>query len=146
MSIDAIDRKILAALAGDGRMSIKELAARIGLSAPSTSERLRRLEDDGVVQRFTLELNPKALGYQLQAIIRIKPLPGRLASVEKALLEMDEIIECDKVTGDDCFVVRVHLRSIEDLDRLVDRLAQQAEINTSLVKAVTVPRRLPPLD
>lgn len=146
MSIDAIDRKILAALAGDGRMSIKELAARIGLSAPSTSERLKRLEDDGVIQRFTLELNPKALGYQLQAIIRIKPLPGRLASVEKALLEMDEIIECDKVTGDDCFVVRVHLRSIEDLDRLVDRLAQQAEINTSLVKAVTVPRRLPPLD
>lgn len=146
MSIDAIDRKILAALAGDGRMSIKELAARIGLSAPSTSERLKRLEDDEVIQRFTLELDPKALGYQLQAIIRIKPLPGRLASVEKALLEMDEIIECDKVTGDDCFVVRVHLRSIEDLDRLVDRLAQQAEINTSLVKAVTVPRRLPPLD
>lgn len=146
MSIDAIDRRILAALAGDGRMSIKELAARIGLSAPSTSERLKRLEDDGVIQRFTLEVNPKALGYQLQAIIRIKPLPGRLASVEKALLEMDEIIECDKVTGDDCFVVRVHLRSIEDLDRLVDRLAQQAEINTSLVKAVTVPRRLPPLD
>ena len=146
MSIDAIDRRILAALAGDGRMSIKELAARIGLSAPSTSERLKRLEDDGVIQRFTLEVDPKALGYQLQAIIRIKPLPGRLASVEKALIEMDEIIECDKVTGDDCFVVRVHLRSIEDLDRLVDRLAQQAEINTSLVKAVRVPRRLPPLD
>ena len=146
MSIDETDRRILAALAGDARMSIKELAGRIGLSSPSTSERLKRLQDDGVIRGFTLEINPKALGYQLQAIIRIKPLPGKLSSVEKALLEMDEIIECDKVTGEDCFVVRVHLRGIEDLDGLVDRMARHAEINTALVKAVTLPRRLPPLD
>lgn len=145
-AVDDIDRQIIALLAEDARQSIKELAAAVGLSSPSVSERLKRLTETGVIRRFTVDLAPKALGYQFQAIVRIRPLPGKQQAVEKLLREMPEVIECDKVTGDDCFIARMHLRDIEELDSLLEDLTRWAETNSSLVKAMTVPRRLPPLD
>lgn len=145
-AVDDIDRQIIALLAEDARLSIKELAAAVGLSSPSVSERLKRLTETGVIRRFTVDVAPKALGYQFQAIVRIRPLPGKQQAVEKLLREMPEVIECDKVTGDDCFIARMHLRDIEELDSLLEDLTRWAETNSSLVKAMTVPRRLPPLD
>lgn len=144
-AIDSIDRQIIALLAEDARLSIKELAGKVGLSSPSVSERLKRLTETGVIRRFTVDVAPKALGYQFQAIVRIRPLPGKQPAVEKLLREMEEVIECDKVTGDDCFIARMHLHDIEELDSLLEELTRWAETNSSLVKALTVPRRLPPL-
>jgi Lrp/AsnC family leucine-responsive transcriptional regulator len=142
--LDELDRKLIAILSEDARISLKDLAGRVGLSSPSTSERLKRLEERGVIRAFTIEIDPAALGYQLQAIVRIRPLPGKLHMVEKLIGEIPEFSECDKVTGDDCFIGRLHLRSIEHLDKILDRIADKAETNTSIVKAQPVRRRLPP--
>lgn len=142
--LDDLDRKLVAILSEDGRISLKDLAQRINLSSPSVSERLRRLEEKGVIRAFTIDVDPVALGYQLQAIVRIRPLPGKLHIVQRLIEEIPEFSECDKVTGDDCFIGRLHLRSIEQLDQILDRIADKAETNTSIVKAQPVRRRLPP--
>jgi Lrp/AsnC family transcriptional regulator, leucine-responsive regulatory protein len=143
--IDGIDSAILKLLAGNARLSLKELAASIPLSAPSTSERLRRLEERGVIRAYTVDLEPKPLGHVLQAIVRVRPLPGRLRVVQELLESMPEIVECDKVTGDDCFVARLFARSMEHLDELVERLAVEASTNTAIVKGQVIARRQPPI-
>ncbi|HEX4709253.1 Lrp/AsnC family transcriptional regulator [Phenylobacterium sp.] len=143
--LDDLDRSIIEVLATDGRISLKDLASRVGLSSPSVTERLRRLEDRGVIRAFTVDVDPAALGYGLQAIVRIKPLPGKLAAVQALIEQIPEFTECDKVTGDDCFVGRLYVHSIEQLDRILDRITDKAETSTAIVKATPVRRRLPPL-
>jgi Lrp/AsnC family leucine-responsive transcriptional regulator len=143
--LDDIDRRLLEILIKDARISLKELAAQVGLSSPSVSERVRRLEERGVIRGFTVEIDPQALGYQLQAIVRIRPLPGKLHIVQKLIEDMPEFGECDKVTGDDCFVARLYVRSIERLDGILDRIADKAETSTAIVKSKPIERRPPPL-
>jgi Lrp/AsnC family leucine-responsive transcriptional regulator len=145
MMLDDIDRQIVEALIRDSRASLKELAQTVGLSSPSVSERVRRLEERGVIRGFTLDIDPPALGYPIQAIVRIKPMPGKLHLVQKLIMETPQFGECDKVTGDDCFVARLYVRSIEELDGLLDRIADKAETSTAIVKAQPIRRRPPPL-
>lgn len=90
-------------------------------------------------------MNLAALGYTLQALVRVRPLPGLLHKVDKYIQAMPECIESDKVTGEDCFVIRLVVRSIEQLDVLLDGLAEHAQCNTSIVKSSPVKRRLPPM-
>jgi Lrp/AsnC family transcriptional regulator, leucine-responsive regulatory protein len=142
--LDQIDRRILEILLADARISLKDLAQQVDLSSPSVSERLRRLQERGVIRAFTVDVDPKALGYSLQAIVRIRPLPGKLHIVQKLIEQIPEFGECDKVTGDDCFVARLHARSIEQLDQILDRIADKAETSTSVVKAQPITRRPPP--
>ena len=144
-TLDDTDRALLAALAEDARQPVSELARRVGLSAPSTAERLRRLETQGVIERFTVQIDPRALGYTLQAIVRVKPLPGQLHLVEEVIRRIPEFVECDKVTGDDCFICRLYLRSIDQLDEILSKVTERAETSTAIVKSTPVPRRLPPL-
>nr|WP_201743124.1 Lrp/AsnC family transcriptional regulator [Atlantibacter hermannii] len=143
--IDDIDRQILACLAEDARLSLKVLSGKVGLSSPSTAERVKRLEEKGVIQGYGARINLAALGYSLQALVRVKPLPGMLHKVEKMIQAFPECIECDKVTGEDCFVMRLMVRSIDQLDVVLDGLADYAQSNTSIVKSSPVTRRLPPL-
>ena len=143
--LDATDRALLRLLAEDARMPVADLAREIGLSAPSTAERLRRLEAQGVIERYTVQVDPRALGYTLQAIVRVKPLPGQLHLVEDEIRRIPEFVECDKVTGDDCFICRLFLRTIEELDEILMKVGERAETSTAIVKATPVGRRLPPL-
>jgi len=142
--LDDLDRRIVEILVVDARISLKELAQRVNLSSPSVSERLLRLEERGVIRSFTVDIDPQAMGYTLQAIVRIKPLPGKLNAVQKLIEEIPGFSECDKVTGDDCFIGRLHLRSIAQLDQILDRITDKAETNTAIVKTQPVRRRLPP--
>ncbi|KAF1051219.1 MAG: HTH-type transcriptional regulator LrpC [Stenotrophomonas maltophilia] len=143
--IDEIDQRLLGALMQDSRRSLKALAQICGLSSPSVAERLRKLEERGVLTGYTIEVDPRALGYQLQAIVRVRPLPGRLHEVEREIQAIPEFTECDKVTGDDCFVARLLVRSMEQLDTLLDRLNGSAQTHTVIVKKTPVKRRLPPM-
>ncbi len=143
--LDELDRKLLDILVKDSRTSLKELAQQVGLSSPSVSERLRRLEERGVIRAFTVEIDPEALGYPLQAIVRVRPLPGKLHIVQQLIEEIPEFGECDKVTGDDCFVARLYVRSMGELDKLLDRIADKAETSTAIIKAQPIRRRPPPL-
>ena len=108
-------------------------------------ERLRRLEERGVLKNYTVDIDPKHFGYLLQAIVRIRPLPGKLQEVERQIQAIPEFTECDKVTGDDCFIARLHVRTMDQLDTLLDKLNAYAETNTAIVKKTPVKRRLPPL-
>ncbi len=143
--IDEIDRQIVGCLAEDARMSLKVLSARVGLTSPSTAERVKRLEERGVIQGYGAHVNLAALGYTLQALVRVRPMPGMLHKVDKMIQAIPECIECDKVTGEDCFVMRLVVRSIEQLDELLDGLAEYAQSNTAIVKSSPVKRRLPPI-
>ncbi len=143
--IDEKDRRIIDCLIGDARASLKQIGEAVDLSPPSVADRLRRLEACGVIRAYTVDIDPKALGYDLEAVVRIKPMPGKVTHVERLILDTPEITECDKITGDDCFVARLCVRSIEDIDRLLDRIGEIASTSTSLVKRKTVKRRTPPL-
>mgnify|MGYP001073044791 FL=1 len=143
--IDEIDRQIVGCLAEDARMSLKVLSARVGLTSPSTAERVKRLEERGVIQGYGAHVNLAALDYTLQAMVRVRPMPGMLHKVDKMIQAIPECIECDKVTGEDCFVMRLVVRSIEQLDELLDGLAEYAQSNTAIVKSSPVKRRLPPI-
>ena len=142
---DPIDKKLIDALNANARRSMRDLARLVGLSAPSVGDRVRRLEDLGLLRGYTVDLDHRVMGYPLQALVRVKPLPGQLHMVERIIQEIPECVECDKVTGDDCYILRLCLRSIGQLDRLLDRLHDKAETNTSIVKSSPVPRRAPPL-
>lgn len=145
MPLDIIDKRIVAILSRKARISLKDLSGEVGLSSPTVSERLKRLEERGCIRGFTVDIDPKALGYNLQAIVRLRPMPGALRVVERMIRETREFVECDKVTGDDCFIGRLYVRSMEHLDRILDQLSDHAETNTAIVKSTPVTRRLPPL-
>ena len=143
--LDDLDRKLLDILSANARISLKELAAEAGLSSPSTADRLRKLDERGVIAGYTVDVDPVLLGYRLQAVVRVRPMPGMLHIVEKLIVETPEFVECDKVTGDDCFIAKLLVKDMEHLDKILDRIAEKAETNTSIVKSSPVKRRLPPL-
>jgi Lrp/AsnC family leucine-responsive transcriptional regulator len=143
--IDSTDRKIIGELTTDGRVSLAELGRRVNLSPPAVAERVQRLERAGIIIGYRAELDPRALGYQLTAIVRIKPAPGRLPRIPELALEIPEVGECHRITGEDCFFLKVHLRSIEDLSVVLDRFLEYGETTTSLINASPILRRDPPL-
>jgi len=143
--IDQIDHRILHMLAGDARTTMAKLARAVRLSAPSVAERIRRLEESGIIEGYTLLINPAALGLPVAAWLRVRPLPGQLQKVAKLLQELPEIVECDRVTGEDCFLARAQVRDIADLERLIDKIIVNATTNTSIIQSSPVKRRLPPI-
>lgn len=143
--LDAIDTRILAALDADARLPISELARSIGMSAPSVSERVRRLETSGIIRGFTVDIDHRTLGYQIGAIVRIRPLPGKLHLVEQLIRERPGFIKCDKVTGDDPFLARLVVRSIDQMDQVLEALSEHAITSTAVIKGTSIKRRLLPL-
>lgn len=138
--MDKIDEQLIAILVENARTSLKDLSQKVNLSSPSTSERLRRLEEQNIILNYTLGLDQKAFGYNLQAIVRVKPVANMLDAVEKMIKDTPECIECDKITGDDCFLSRLSIRSMGQLDTIVDRWSEQAETYTSIVKTTPITR------
>jgi Lrp/AsnC family transcriptional regulator, leucine-responsive regulatory protein len=143
--IDTVDVRILGALAGHARVSVADLARLVGLSAPSVAERIRRLEEAGVIEGYTLTISPKALGLPIAAWLRIRPAPGQLQKVVALLRALPDIVECDRITGEDCFIARAHLSSVEELEKLIDQIIPYAMTNTAIIQSSPVKRRLPPI-
>jgi Lrp/AsnC family transcriptional regulator, leucine-responsive regulatory protein len=143
--LDATDRKILGELSVDGRVSLAELGRRINLSPPAVAERVQRLERAGVITGYRAEIDPRALGYQLTAIVRVKPAARQLPKIPELAAEIPEISECHRITGEDCFFLKVHLRSIDELSPLLDRFLLYGETTTSIVNSSPIPRRDPPI-
>jgi len=141
--LDAVDMRILRILLEDARTSVAEIARAVGMSAPSVSERMKRLEENGTVEGYAVKINPAALGLPLGAWLRVRPVPGELGRVAELLKEIPEIATCDRVTGEDCFIARVHVRSVIDLERVIDRIIPYAMTNTSIIQSSPVPARLP---
>jgi Lrp/AsnC family transcriptional regulator, leucine-responsive regulatory protein len=144
-NLDATDRKIIGELTGNARVSLAELGRRVSLSSPAVAERVRRLEHAGVITGYRAELDPRMLGYPLTAIVRIKPAPGQLPRIPELALEIPQVAECHRITGEDCFFLKIHLRSIDELSSLLDRFLAYGETTTSIVNASPISRRDPPV-
>src|SRR5919202_6759000 len=102
-AVDGTDRLLLAELQQDARTSLAELGRRVGLSPPAVADRLKRLADEGIVRGFRADVDPRALGYTLSAIVRVRPAPRQIAKVAKLAQETPEVVECHRITGEDCF-------------------------------------------
>lgn len=144
-TLDATDAQILAALESDARLSMSELARLVGMSAPSVSERVRQLEAVAVIQGFTIDVDTRAIGYQISAMVRIRPPPGKLHLVERLIQERPEFVECDKITGDDPFLARLVVHTIEQMDDVLEALSEHAVTSTAVIKGTSVQRLLSPL-
>jgi Lrp/AsnC family leucine-responsive transcriptional regulator len=142
--LDDTDRRIIGELTSDGRVPLAELGRRVSLSPPAVAERVRRLEQTGVITGYRAQIDPRALGYQLTAIVRVKPAVRQLSKVAELAAEIPEVEECLRITGEDCFYLKLHLRSIEELPTVLDRFLLYGETTTSIVNATPVARRDPP--
>ncbi|MEP7172007.1 MAG: Lrp/AsnC family transcriptional regulator [Aestuariivirga sp.] len=136
---------LLSLLQSDPRMSISELSRRVKLSAPAVKERVTRLEEAGVIAGYRLDLNPKALGFPVTAFVRIRPMPGQLPKIIALAQSMPEVSECHRITGEDCFILKVHLDALENLDVVLDRFLVLGQTTTSIIQSSPVPPRGPPL-
>jgi Lrp/AsnC family leucine-responsive transcriptional regulator len=143
--IDRIDRRILAELSADGRISLAELGRRVSLSPPAVAERVARLERSGVITGYHAAIDPRALGYQLTAVVRVKPSARQLPRIAELAEGIPEISECLRITGEDCFFLKVHLRSIDELSPLLDRFLRYGSTTTSIVNGAPIPGRQPPV-
>jgi Lrp/AsnC family transcriptional regulator, leucine-responsive regulatory protein len=144
-TLDDIDRRIIAILESDGRAGLADIGKAVGLSGPAVGERLRRLHSSGVIEGFTVRVDPHALGYTLEAIVRIKPRSGQIHIVEQMIRDEPRFTACDRVTGDDCFVARLALISVAELDAILLPLHARADTSTSVVKSSLLRDRMPPL-
>jgi Lrp/AsnC family leucine-responsive transcriptional regulator len=139
--LDAVNQRLLAELQDNARFSLAELGRRVGLTAPAVRERLQRLEESGIVWGYHAELNPRALGYALSAVIRIRPVAHELPRVADVARQTPEVVECHRITGEDCFFMKVHLRDIAHLEQVVDRFTPLGQTTTSLIQSSPVTAR-----
>lgn len=143
--IDAVNKRILEELLRDPRLTMSELGRRVGMSSPAVTERVRRLEETGVIRGYSLDLNPAALGLPISAYIRVRPNPGQLPRIAELARQIPEIVECHRVTGEDCFILKVHIPAIDQLDRLLDSFLLYGSTTTTIIQSSPVPLRPPPL-
>lgn len=140
--IDRLDRLIVAELMTNGRMKLRDLAARIQLSCPCTAERIRKLEDCGAIAGYTIATEPKTFGLGVKAHVTMRSLPGQRKRISQMLAEAPEIVEADRVTGGDCFVVKAVVKDVEELEALIDRFTPYCSTKTAIVQSSPVTRRL----
>jgi Lrp/AsnC family transcriptional regulator, leucine-responsive regulatory protein len=144
-TLDPTDRRIVRELIVDGRLSFAELGRRVSLSSPAVAERVHRLERAGVITGYRAEIDPRKLGYALTAIVRIKPAFGQISRIPELAAGIPEVAECHRITGEDCFYLKVHLRSIDELSGLLDRFLAYGQTTTSIVNSSPLPPREPPV-
>ena len=143
--LDPINHRLLEELQHDGRVAFAELGRRVGLSAPAVAERVGRLEREGVITGYRAEVDPRAIGYQLAAVVRIRPFARQIHKIPEIAEQTPEIIECERITGEDCYLLRLHVREMDDLEPVLDRFTPYGQTTTSIVHSAPVPRRALPL-
>lgn len=144
--LDDVNLRLLKELEADGRLGLAELGRRVGMSAPAVAERVQRLERVGVIAGYHAEIDPRAVGFPVAAIVRIRPAPGQLRRIPEIARDTPEVAECYRITGEDCFLMRLNLRSIDELEDLLDRFTPYGLTTTSIIHTAPVPRRGPPLE
>ena len=139
-----VNRRLLAELSSDPRIGMSALARRVNMSAPAVTERVQRLERAGVIKGYRLEVNPAALGLPVTAFARIRPAAGQLSKVAELARSLPQVTECHRITGEDCFLIKVHAPAVEELETLLDQFLVYGQTVTSIVVSTPVqPRSLP---
>ena len=142
---EPVNARILHELCADPRLPMAELGRRVGMSAPAVTERVRRLEACGVITGYRVGINPAALGLPLAAYVRIRPDPGQLPKVAELARQLPEVVECHRITGEDCFILKLHFPAMDQLDRVLDRFLAYGTTTTSIVQSSPVPLRSLPI-
>jgi Lrp/AsnC family leucine-responsive transcriptional regulator len=140
-AIDATNLRLVDELQSNARLSLAELGRRVGLSAPAVAERLARLEADGTVIGYRAVVDPRALGYSLTVVIRVRPAPRELKKVAELAQRTPEVIECHRITGEDCYFMKAHVRDVTHMEEVIDVFAVYGQTTTSIVQSSPVPLR-----
>src|SRR6266700_6400840 len=141
--LDDTGWQLLRALQQNARLSYSEIGQRVGLSSPAVAERIRRMEDAGIISGYHVELNRSKLGYPITAIIRMSTSPGdQCTRFATFVQEIPEVLECYRVTGSDSLIMKVMASSVEHLESLIDRLSAHGLLTTSIVLSTVVSRRI----
>jgi len=135
MQLDHIDQTLVALLQQNARATYAELGRQVGLSTPSTTERIRRLEDSGIILGYRAQVSPAALGFTLSAIIRVTVAGERLTRFAQQVQKIHEVLECHRVTGAESYVLRVAVRDTLHLESVIDSLLPYVATTTSLILA-----------
>ena len=143
--LDETDRRLLAALVDDPRLSRSALARRTGLSTPTVSARVARLERLGVIRGYRLDVDPAALGLGATAWVRVRPGPGQLPTAVDLARAVPQVAECHRITGDDCLLLRVHAPSVAELEDVLDRFLVHGQTTTAITVSTPVPPRPLPI-
>ena len=143
--MDELNERLLTELTADPRLRTTELARRLGVSAPTVRERVTRLEESGVIRGYRLDLDPAALGLPVAAWVRLKPGPGQIPRIIELAQATPEVVECHRISGEDCFLIRVQVPAIDALEELLDKLNVHGSTNSSFVVSTPVPPRAVPL-
>ena len=141
MTLDDVDLRLLTALQRDGRAGYAELGRTIGLSASATTERVRRLEESGVITGYTCEVDPEKLGLPIAALVRLRYPNANYRPFHQLLDTTPEIVEAHHVTGEDCFVLTVRARSMRHLEEVTGRIGGLGGVTTSVVYSTPLSRR-----
>jgi Lrp/AsnC family transcriptional regulator, leucine-responsive regulatory protein len=131
--LDMIDWRVIEELQLDGRIPLSTLGRRVGLSQPAVSERVKRLESAGVIDGYAARINFHAIGLDLLAIARVRTTFEKLQACLKVFASMPEILEVHRVTGEDCFILKVLVPRASQLESVIDRLAKYGSVTTSIV-------------
>jgi Lrp/AsnC family transcriptional regulator, leucine-responsive regulatory protein len=143
--LDPVNVRILHALAADPRLSMSALARRVGMSAPAVTERVQRLEQTGVIRGYRLDIDPAAVGLPIAAWVRVRPGPSQLAKIAELAAGLPEVVECHRITGEDCFLLKVHVAAVDQLETVLDRFLLYGQTTSSIVQSSPVPSRMIPL-
>lgn len=140
--LDALDWAILRELQTDGRIAFAELGRRVGLGPSSVAERVRGLEDAGVIRGYRAELDAERIGLPITAFVRVRSHPGSADAFQRLVEDLPEVVECHHVTGEDCYLVKVVGRSIRHLEETTTQLASHGQTTTAVVFSTVVERRV----
>jgi len=144
-ALDDLNRRILRELQDNPRITMSALGRRVGLSSPAVTERVQRLERAGVITGYRLEVDPAALGLPVAAFVRVRPSGGQLPKIAALAESLDQVSECHRITGEDCFLIKVHAATIDGLEELLDQFLQYGQTVSSIVVTSPVPPRSLPV-
>lgn len=138
--LDPTDVAMIELLQDDGRISVSELGRKVGLSQPAASERLKRLEERSIIVGYRAVVDPAAVGLGMMAVIRLRTTHEHIKSCLKQFSEMPQIIEVLRLTGEDCFHLKVVVPSPADLESIVDSVARYGSVTTAIVLRSELPK------
>lgn len=141
MTIDYLNLKILKCLQENARQSNAEIGRQVGISSPAVSERIKKMEDLGVIQGYTTLVSPFEIGYQLKAIITMRAFMGKLKPFLEKVKTYDEIVNCYRITGDENFVMEVVLKNQKHLEQFIDQIIVYGETKTQIVLSHVVKQK-----
>jgi Lrp/AsnC family transcriptional regulator, leucine-responsive regulatory protein len=139
--LDDIGWSLLRELQENARLSFSELGRRVGLTPPAVADRVRRMEEAGIIRGYRLDLDPARVGLSLTAVIRVTHRGVNCLELGRIVSEYPEVLECDRITGAESYSMKVALRSVEHLQELIDRLMPFGETVTSIVLSSPVTHR-----